>query len=601
MNSHLWKTILDDLDEDIVNAAAERFGRAKFSGEEPGEYSPDSDPTEYSYSDGKKSRRRFIIGISSTAAAVAAGVFILRGVTMPQEVTQPLSGGETTEVSSVPDNPVDYIESQNDTDPELPAELETDGFSAALFEEYFYGLWGYPTADYNRPMELSYQDSMFGYSAGRTLAKMERTSDGCYMLAQTDSGYEVWFVPENDRESLFVYRGVQVVNGTVMRRDNGEFICDSFIEHSYDGIPAENESDRLGYFGIEKLAEEMGVSAEWLLNQEFPVEDRGAVLSRNNIGSRDMDYVILMEKTDSRVSLRMRYVIFYTDVNDNVSSYEMWLELHFEKNPDGSWSVSFDDSPGLYFGSDALYSGLTKEGLQLFKQSGLHGDWLCAWSGTGETLPTLNLRYDEDIFTPAEPCVGVAEAADGCALCRKTEDGYVIYYLDYNDPETLNVYKPNEYGFTSRESVIASYEKPLPKGYGGGVYVSWLGLERYKFMHDYNPDGDSLASVIERALTQDIEIGGSAANYTADMEGWDGYRIAEQSETLVLFSYQLFNAIGESCWVTQELVKQGANWTLGEITERELTNDDIMREEGFVPITWSDDLPLESEVEADGR
>ena len=107
--------------------------------------------------------------------------------------------------------------------------------------------------------------------------------------------------------------------------------------------------------------------------------------------------------------------------------------------------------------------------------------------------------------------------------------------------------------------------------------------------------------MIERALTQDIEIGGSAAYYTAEMEGWDGYRIAEQSETLVLFSYQLFNAIGESCWVTQELVKQGANWTLGEITERELTNDDIVREEGFVPLTWSDDLPLESEVEVDGR
>ncbi|MGN1338718.1 MAG: hypothetical protein ACI4WS_00340, partial [Oscillospiraceae bacterium] len=289
MESKLWKMILDELDEEIVNSAAERFGGAKFSDENPGDYSPDSDPTEYRYSGSKKSRRRFIIGISSTAAAVAAGVFILRGVTMPQEVTQPLAGGTaevsevpdkpvdyiesqnrgTAEASSVPDTSVDYIESQNDTDPDIPAELETDGFSAALFEEYFYGLWGYPTADYNRPMELSYQKSMFGFGAGRTLAKMEKTSDGCYMLAQTDSCYEVWFVPENDRESLFVYHNVSVVNGTVMRKDNGEFICDSFIEHSYDGTPAESESDRLGYFGIKKLAEEMGVSAEWLLTQNI--------------------------------------------------------------------------------------------------------------------------------------------------------------------------------------------------------------------------------------------------------------------------------------------------------------------------------------------
>lgn len=591
MNSHLWKTILDDLDEDIVNAAAERFGRAKFSGEEPGEYSPDSDPTEYSYSDGKKSRRRFIIGISSTAAAVAAGVFILRGVTMPQEVTQPLSGGETTEVSSVPDNPVDYIESQNDTDPELPAELETDGFSAALFEEYFYGLWGYPTADYNRPMELSYQDSMFGYSAGRTLAKMERTSDGCYMLAQTDSGYEVWFVPENDRESLFVYRGVQVVNGTVMRRDNGEFICDSFIEHSYDGIPAESESDRLGYFGIEKLAEEMGVSAEWLLTQDIQFEGGDAELwTRSGAIFPDFDNVFLLEQTDDSVTLCMAYVL--TEDPEK----QQYFDVTFERDNSGTWEMATVQSGKLYFGDVELYSGLTKEGLTLFKQH--FSDW---WYSESDEYPSIVLIYKDDIFTPAEPCSGIAEVTGGWAMRQQSDEGR-IYYIPEDETQNMYLYIPDENGFAKRDEYAAVYERSGgAMGYAGSCRISWLGLERYKFMHDDNPDGDSLASVIERALTQDIEIGGSAAYYTADMEGWDGYRIAEQSETLVLFSYQLFNAIGESCWVTQELVKQGANWTLGEITERELTNDDIVREEGFVPITWSDDLPLESEVEADGR
>lgn len=591
MNSHLWKTILDDLDEDIVNAAAERFGRAKFSGEEPSEYSPDSDPTEYSYSDGKKSRRRFIIGISSTAAAVAAGVFILRGVTMPQEVTQPLSGGETTEVSSVPDNPVDYIESQNDTDPELPAELETDGFSAALFEEYFYGLWGYPTADYNRPMGLSYQDSMFGYSAGRTLAKMERTPDGCYMLAQTDSGYEVWFVPENDRESLFVYRGVQVVNGTVMRRDNGEFICDSFIEHSYDGIPAENESDRLGYFGIEKLAEEMGVSAEWLLTQDIQFEGGNAELwTRSGAIFPDFDNVFLLEQTDDSVTLCMAYVL--TEDPEK----QQYFDVTFERDSSGTWEMTTVQSGKLYFGDVGLYSGLTKEGLTLFKQH--FSDW---WYSESDEYPSIVLIYKDDIFTPAEPCSGIAEVTGGWAMRQQSDEGR-IYYIPEDETQNMYLYIPDENGFAKRDEYAAVYERSGgAMGYAGSCRISWLGLERYKFMHDDNPDGDSLASVIERALTQDIEIGGSAAYYTADMEGWDGYRIAEQSETLVLFSYQLFNAIGESCWVTQELVKQGANWTLGEITERELTNDDIMREEGFVPITWSDDLPLESEVEADGR
>ena len=590
MNSQLWKKILDDLNEDIVNSAAERFGRGKFSGENPGEYPADSDPTEYSYSAGKKSRRRFIIGISSTAAAVAAGVFILRGVTMPQEVTQPLAGG-TAEVSSVPDIPVDYIESQNDTDSVLPAELKTGGFNSQLFEEYFYGLWGYPTADYNDPMELSYQNSIFGFSAGRTLAKIEKTSDGCYMLAQTDSCYEVWFVPENDRESLFVYRGVQVVNSTVMRRDNGEFICDSFIEHSYDGIPAESESDRLGYFGIEKLAGEMGVSAEWLLTQNIQFEGGEAELwTRSGAYFSDWDNVFLLDHSDNSVTLSMPYVS-----GDNYE-VQQYFDVTFERDNSGSWAMTGVQSGKLYFGSDELYSGLTKRGLQLFKQH--FTDW---WYSESDEYPSIVLIYKDDIFTPAEPCSGIAEAAGGWAMRQESDEGR-IYYIPEDDTQKMYLYIPDENGFAKCDEYAAVYERSGgAMGYAGSCRISWLGLERYKFMHDYNPDGDSLASVIERALTQDIEIGGSAAYYTADMEGWDGYRIAEQSETLVLFSYQLFNAVGESCWVTQELVKQGANWTLGEITERELTNDDIVREEGIVPLTWSDDYPIESEDEPDGR
>lgn len=590
MNSQLWKTVLDDLDEDIVNSAAERFGRVKFSGENPEEYPADNSPTEYkSPADKGRSRRRFIIGMSSTAAAVVAGVFILRGVLMPQEVTPPLAGG-TSEASSVPAVPVDYIESEYNMAQDNPVEIKTGVFNSLLFEEYFYGLWGWPTADYNLPMELSYQQSTFGFGAGRTLVEMEKTSDGCYMLAQTDSCYEVWFVSENDRKSMFVYRGVQVVNGTVMRKDNGEFICDSFIEHSYDGAPEESESDRLGYFAIEKLAEEMGVSVEWLLTQDIRFEGGEAELwTRSGAIFPDWDNVFLLDRSDNSVTLSMPYVS-----GENYDK-QQYFDVTFERDNSGSWAMTGVQSGKLYFGSEELHSGLTKEGLQLFKQH--FSDW---WYNESDEYPSIVLIYKDDIFTPAEPCSGIAEVTGGWAMRQQSDEGR-IYYIPEDDTQNMYLYIPDENGFAKRDEYAAVYERSGgAMGYAGSCRISWLGLERYKFMHDDNPDGDSLASAIERALTQDIQIGGSAAYYTADMEGWDGYRIAEQSETLVLFSYQLFNSIGESCWVTQELVKNGANWTLGEITERELTNDDIVRDEGFVPITWSDDFPLESEVEADG-
>lgn len=584
MNSHLWKTILDDLDEDIVNAAAERFGRAKFSGEEPGEYSPDSDPTEYSYSDGKKSRRRFIIGISSTAAAVAAGVFILRGVTMPQEVTQPLAGG-TSEVSTVPNTPVDYVESKKESIPEEPVELQTGGFDLELFEEYFYGAW---RDDGGWTMQLGYSpNEFFGYSSGRTVAGMFKDSDGCYMLQKTNEGYDMLFVPQYNQDTLYYY--YNYYNVTL---EDGDVLPSN---HEYTGVYTRSgsvvEGNTLGYFGVEKLACEMGVDSDFLLRQDIQFEGGDAELwTRSGAIFPDFDNVFLLEQTDDSVTLCMAYVL--TEDPEK----QQYFDVTFERDNSGTWEMTTVQSGKLYFGDVELYSGLTKEGLTLFKQH--FSDW---WYSESDEYPSIVLIYKDDIFTPAEPCSGIAEVTGGWAMRQQSDEGR-IYYIPEDETQNMYLYIPDENGFAKRDEYAAVYERSGgAMGYAGSCRISWLGLERYKFMHDDNPDGDSLASVIERALTQDIEIGGSAAYYTADMEGWDGYRIAEQSETLVLFSYQLFNAIGESCWVTQELVKQGANWTLGEITERELTNDDIMREEGFVPITWSDDLPLESEVEADGR
>lgn len=594
MNSKLWKTALDNLDEDIVNSAAERFGKAKFSDETPADYPADSSPAEYRITKKKSSKSVWLaVGIGS-AAAIALGVGIVSfiGTGNPGELVQPLSGEgrpahSSADNSSIADKPVDYVESKNESIPEEPVELQTGGFDLELFEEYFYGAW---RDDGGWTMQLGYSpNEFFGYSSGRTVAGMKQDSTGCYMLQKTNEGYDMLFVPQSEQDKLYYFYNVTLT-------DDGGLPEDFWTsDHEYTAIYTRggtvSEGNSLGYFGVEKLAYEMGVTSDWLLTQDIQFEGGEAELwTRSGAEFPDWENIILLDQSDNSVTLCMAYVSA-----DNTDDRK-YFDVTFERDNSGSWEMTTVQSGKLYFGDAELYSGLTKEGFQLFKQH--FSDW---WYSETDEYPSIVLIYKDDVFTPTEPCSGIAEAAGGWAMRQESDEGR-IYYIPENDAQHMYLYIPDENGFAKRDEYAAVYERSGgAMGYAGSVRVSWLGLERYKFMHDYNPDGDSLASAIERALTQDIEIGGSAANYTADMEGWDGYRISEQSESLVLFSYQLFNAIGESCWVTQELVKNGADWTLGEITERELTNDDIVREEGFVPITWSDDFPLESEVAVDGR
>lgn len=592
MDKTQWKNVLDKLDEDMVNSAAERFGKVRFSDENP-EYCPqNSVPKEYRYSSDKgKSRRRLFVILGSAAAAVSAGVFITVGVTR-SDVIIPLSArvkNQNSEVSSVIENPVNYVEKKHDDSEDLSDALKTGGFSALLFDDYFYGIWSDSEGDYT--VNLGYSvDSIFGY--GRTLSAMDKSSDGCYMLAQTDSCLEYWFVPENDRTTLYIYRNVTVENGLLQCGEDGEISCDYVTElHRTDSPDDEyGIGSILGYFGVERLAEEMGVTAEWLLNQVTTGYD--PQLLTQGVYYDERDNVYLIEKSDDKVTLRMKYAL----AEDN--STQLFTDVTFVRTDGGVWTIQdmTSQSELNFRTAEQLQTGLTKDGLSLFKQY-----FTGIWSSTDGELPDITLIYDDDIFTPVEYCAGVAQAEEGWAMYQAVPDGMNVYYIPQNEPYRMYLFAVDENGCVSSGDFKAVYDKNQSVGcYGGSVMCSWLGLERYRFMHDENTDGDSLTSAIDKALEMQLDGEWSAANYTAGMEGWDGYRIAEQSDSLVLFSYQLFNASGESRWVTRELVKQGTSWTLGELTERVLTDDDLISEEGFVPITWSE-AENESDGEYDGR
>lgn len=627
MNSQLWKTVFDNLDEDIVNSAAERFGKVNFSCENPGDYPADSNPTEYKYSE-KRHRSRFIIaaGGVSAAAAVAAGVFFLRGTGAPDDMFQPLSNAassaQATEQAVSQETGEGVSISEEMADPRSEPQVDTEwfvdktGFNRAVFDEYFYGSWDLDGGaytlqlDYMPTLQLGYTPTVpFSHSAGAVVLEMGSDPDGGYMLALTDFGYDVYFVPNDDQDTLQVYYNVTWEEGStllsgIMEKD-GEL-------HDILGVdPAEykrgaplSSDNSLGYFGIERMAMEMGVTADWLLNQDIQFEGGDAELWTRSVWFDGWDTVIsLNTQTDYSVTLRMRYALAGNETKTQ------FFDVTFEKENDGSWFMrQVQTSPLLYFGTweNDSYE-VTRTDIVLFKQY-----FTGFWKGADEITPNLTLIYANDIFTPAEYFAGIREVGNGYAMYHVTARGLRVYYIDKDNPQIMYLYDPDKDGFSEPDSCTAVYERGLGKGYAGSIRYSYLGLERYKLMHNESSGGMSLADAISNALndyaTEPVSIW-SASNYTSAMEGWDGYRIVEKSDSLVLFSYQRFNRVGESNWVTQELVRDGENWTLAKLTEGVLTaEDDTAPEEvDMVPFDWSEDQEIaemaarESEGVYDGR
>ncbi len=616
MNSQLWKTVFDNLDEDIVNSAAERFGKVNFTGENPGDYPADSSPTEYKYSADKgKNRLKFLVGIGSAAAAVTAGVFVLRGLGGPLEGPQPLSGGISTsqstaeEVLSTSESPASYEQSSTDEQPRnvVRDDIRTaSGFDLALFDEYFHGTWdfggGYST------LQLGYSPTRgFSHSAGAVVLEMGNDSNGGYMLSLTDLGYDVYFVSNDDRDTLQIYNNVtweedSTLLSGIMEKD-GELhdILGVDCSEYKRGAPMSDGNNSLGYFGIERLAVEMGVTADWLLNQDIQFEGGDAELWTRSVWFDGWDTVIsLNAQTDSSVTLRMRYALAGNETKIQ------FFDVTFEKENDGSWFMrQVQTAPSLYFGTWEKDSyEVTRNDLVLFKQY-----FTGFWKAEDEKTPVLTLIYTNDIFTPAEFFAGIREVEDGYAMYHATARGMRVYYIEKDNPEIMYLYEPDKDGFSEPDSCTAVYERGPGKDYVGSIRYSYLGLERYKLMHS-DPDHISLADAIDSALNNyAADTDWSASFYTSDMEGWDGYRIVEKSDSLVLFSYQQFNQAGESYWVTQELINDGVNWRNGEFSEGVLTaEDDTAPEEvDMVPVNWSEDQEIaemsarESEGVYDGR
>ena len=72
MKADSWKKIIDGIDEDIVDSAAEKLSRTEHSAGIPGEFSDNGKTTEYRYP-AKKKRGGLYIGVGSAACRCGSG------------------------------------------------------------------------------------------------------------------------------------------------------------------------------------------------------------------------------------------------------------------------------------------------------------------------------------------------------------------------------------------------------------------------------------------------------------------------------------------------------------------------------------------------
>lgn len=143
MKAESWKKIIDDLDDDIVDSAAERLSKPEHSTVDDMEaFTHDGKPTEYKYPSERKKHRGLYIGIGSAAAAAAVAGFVLLNNSGLVMSPNPVLTAESSSAETYATTPfVAYVEkSAPDTQSELVS-IQTDGIDFDLFDEYFYDVW----------------------------------------------------------------------------------------------------------------------------------------------------------------------------------------------------------------------------------------------------------------------------------------------------------------------------------------------------------------------------------------------------------------------------------------------------------------------------
>lgn len=556
MKAESWKKIIDDLDDDIVDSAAERLSKSEHSTVDDMEaFTHDGKPTEYKYPSERKKHRGLYIGIGSAAAAAAVAGFVLLNNSGLVMSPNPVLTAESSSAETYATTPfVAYVEkSAPDTQSELVS-IQTDGIDFILFDEYFYGVWEmtFEDSDTVIQIELGYGDSsIFGRGNGYTCLGTIKTSDGCYMVAVGGGQYDLWFVPENDRNSLFVNCDVQIVDDQVVYEDSMIKCAGTELFSGY-GTGKPQEDGSLGYFGQEKLAQKMGLTTEYLF-EEPAMSESTSVYPEDGSTAKNWVRTYELRGTNIRLVSQSSDKVVVTELmEDSNSGAGEWFDITWTYSG-GEWlTTGYAVSEIMPF-SDT-YEYLDKNKFQTFEDM-FAGTWQ-----ENSTGAELTMDYTEDPFEPGDH-IFIYYIYHGMALFCVGDQGNTAYYIPDDEPDVMyqyaateksgNVVKRSEYTnvYTRRDGEFTPIDEAA---------VSRLGVIGFKkYLNTYSELGD----VMNDLILEKYDSIWSHAFYMPGVSSFGGYTVIQTGDGSYIFTYQEYNRdTGADRWVTYTITNTIKGW-----------------------------------------
>lgn len=557
MKAEFWKKIIDDLDDDIVDSAAERLSKSEHSTVDDMEaFTHDGKPTEYKYPSERKKHRGLYIGIGSAAAAAAVAGFVLLNNSGLVMSPNPVLTAESSSAETYATTPfVAYVEkSAPDTQSELVS-IQTDGIDFILFDEYFYDVWEMTDDESGEvvDIQLGYGDTTIFGEHGYTYDCLGTilTGEGCYMIAAGEGQYDLWFVPENDRNSLIVYCDAQIEDGQVVYEDS-MIKCAATVIFSGYGTEKLEEDGSLGYFGQEKLAQKMGLTTEYLF-EEPAMSESTSVYPEDGSTAKNWVRTYELRGTNIRLVSQSSDKVVVTELmEDSNSGAGEWFDITWTYSG-GEWlTTGYAVSEIMPF-SDT-YEYLDKNKFQTFEDM-FAGTWL-----ENSTGAELTMDYTEDPFEPGDH-IFIYYIYHGMALFCVGAQGNTAYYIPDDEPDVMyqyaateksgNVVKRSEYTnvYTRRDGEFTPIDEAA---------VSRLGVIGFKkYFNTYSELGD----VMNDLILEKYDSIWSHAFYMPGVSSFGGYTVIQTGDGSYIFTYQEYNRdTGADRWVTYTITNTIKGW-----------------------------------------
>lgn len=557
MKAESWKKIIDDLDDDIVDSAAERLSKPEHSTVDDMEaFTHDGKPTEYKYPSERKKHRGLYIGIGSAAAAAAVAGFVLLNNSGLVMSPNPVLTAESSSAETYATTPfVAYVEkSAPDTQSELVS-IQTDGIDFDLFDEYFYDVWEMTDDESGEvvDIQLGYGDTTIFGEHGYTYDCLGTilTGEGCYMIAAGEGQYDLWFVPENDRNSLIVYCDAQIEDGQVVYEDS-MIKCAATVIFSGYGTEKLEEDGSLGYFGQEKLAQKMGLTTEYLF-EEPAMSESTSVYPEDGSTAKNWVRTYELRGTNIRLVSQSSDKVVVTELmEDSNSGARERFDITWTYSG-GEWlTTGYAVSEIMPF-SDT-YEYLDKNKFQTFEDM-FAGTWL-----ENSTGAELTLDYTADPFEPGEH-IFIYYIYHGMALFCVGTQGNTAYYIPDDEPDVMyqyssteksgNIVKRSEYTnvYTRRDGEF------MPIDEAAGSRLGVIGFKKY--LNTYSELGD----VMNDLILEKYDSIWSHAFYMPGVSSFGGYTVFQTGDGSYIFTYQEYNRdTGADRWVTYTITNTIKGW-----------------------------------------